>query len=36
MDAFMIIGRPMAALKTGVHGMPYVYYFKNGTTADMI
>jgi hypothetical protein len=36
MEAFMKIGRPMAALKTGVHGTPYDYYPKNGTTADTI
>ena len=36
MEAFMKIGRPMAALKTGVHVTPYVYCLKNGTTADTI
>jgi hypothetical protein len=36
MEAFMKIWRPMAAIKTGVHGTPYVYYLKNGTTADTI
>jgi len=26
----------MAAIKTGVHGTPYVYYLKDGTTPDTI
>jgi hypothetical protein len=36
MQVFMIIGRPMAAIKTGGHATPYVYDLKNGTTADTI
>jgi hypothetical protein len=36
METFMKIGRPMAAIKTGVHGPPCDYYLKNGTTADTI